>query len=77
MSEKKTQRDYVLEYVQRFGSITSWEAYKELGVTQLAARIFELEKRGCVFSRERVNTTNRLGKATHYVIYRLVGGANG
>lgn len=37
---KPTQRDKVLKFIRDFGKITSWEAYSELGVTQLASRIF-------------------------------------
>ena len=31
---KLTQRDRILQYLQDFGSITSYEAYTELGITQ-------------------------------------------
>ena len=30
---KLTQRDRILQYLQDFGSITSYEAYTELGIT--------------------------------------------
>ena len=67
-----TQRDRVLDYIRQFGSISSWDAYKDLGVTQLATRISELKERGYVFRKERVNTKNRFGGATHYDKYYLV-----
>ena len=35
MAQRVTQRDRVLQYIKDFGSITSWEAYSELGITQL------------------------------------------
>lgn len=73
MATKVTQRDRVLQYIQDFGSITSWEAYKELGITQLGARIFELKKRGYSFNTERVNTQNRYGDRTHFDRYTLAG----
>jgi hypothetical protein len=69
---KVTQRDMVLNYIRQFGSISSWEAYKDLGITQLATRIFELKARGYEFNKERVNTKNRFGKASHYDKYTLV-----
>ena len=72
MSHKVTQRDKVLAYIRRFGFITSWQAYQDLGISQLGARIFELKERGYVFAKTRVNTTNRLGEKTHYDEYRLV-----
>lgn len=73
MAAKVTQRDRVLQYIQDFGSITSWEAYRELGITQLGARIFELKKRGYSFNTERVNTENRYGDRTHFGKYTLAG----
>lgn len=74
MGEKKnkvTQRDRVLQYIKDFGSITSWQAYAELGCTQLATRIRELKDRGFEFTKTRVNTKNRYGDKTHYDEYRL------
>ena len=68
---KPTQRDRVLQYIQDFGSITSYQAYTDLGVTQLATRIFELKKRGYNFSKKRVKTQNRYGDNTHYDEYFL------
>ena len=41
---KITQKDRILKYMRDFGSISSWEAYKELGITQLGARIDNLKK---------------------------------
>ncbi len=72
MAQKVTQRDRVLQYIKDFGSITSWEAYSELGSTQLGARIFELKDRGYNFEKERVNTKNRYGDQTHFDRYKLV-----
>ncbi|MBO5610602.1 MAG: helix-turn-helix domain-containing protein [Eubacterium sp.] len=73
MAAKVTQRDRVLQYIQDFGSITSWEAYREQGITQLGARIFELKERGYSFNTERVNTENRYGDRTHFDRYTLAG----
>ena len=71
LERKPTQRDKILAYIKQFGSITSWQAYSDLGVTQLGARIYELKEQGYIFSKTRVNTTNRLGEKTHYDKYRL------
>ena len=46
MTNQKTQ---VLEYIQKYGSISSFEAYSRLGITQLGARIDDLKKDGYVF----------------------------
>lgn len=69
---KPTQRDKVLKYIRDFGKITSWEAYSELGVTQLASRIFELKQEGYIFTKKRINTKNRYGENTHYDEYGLI-----
>ena len=69
---KVTQRDRILDYIRREGFITSWDAYKELGVSQLGTRIFELKERGYKFKKERVNTKNRFGDPSHYDKYYLV-----
>lgn len=41
---KTTQKDRIINYIRQFGSITSWEAYQDLGVMQLGARIDQLKK---------------------------------
>lgn len=71
-AKKVTQRDRVLQYIREFGSITSWQAYAELGCTQLATRISELKQRGYEFEKTRVKSKNRYGDKTHYDEYRLV-----
>lgn len=72
MAKKITQRDRVIKYLQDFGAITSWDAYKDLGITQLATRIFELKQRGYKFKTERISTKNRYGDASHYFKYTLI-----
>lgn len=32
---KTTQKQRIINYIREFGSISSWEAYKDLGITQL------------------------------------------
>ena len=36
---KITQKDRILKYIRDFGSISSRDAYTDLGITQLGARI--------------------------------------
>lgn len=67
-----TQKDMVLDYIEKVGFITSWDAYKELGISQLGTRIYELKDIGHHFRKERVYTKNRFGKPTHYDKYYLV-----
>lgn len=67
-----TQRDRVLQYIRDFGSITSWQAYEDLGIMQLGTRIYELKSLGYVFKKERVYKENRYGARCHFDKYMLV-----
>lgn len=69
-----TQKEMILKYITDFGSITSYQAYADLGVTQLATRITELKDRGYKFKTEPQHGTNRYGKPTRYVKYYLENG---
>ena len=72
MAKKITQRDRVIQYIKDFGSITSWEAYEQLGIMQLGTRIFELKKLGYRFKKERVYKDNRYGDKCHFDKYMLI-----
>lgn len=67
-----TQKDRILEYIRNFGSISSFEAYADLGITQLGARIDQLKKEGYEFKTEWESNTNRFGEKTEYKRYYLV-----
>lgn len=69
---KITQKDRILEYIRNFGSISSFEAYSDLGITQLGARIDQLKKEGFEFRTEWESNTNRFGEKTEYKRYYLV-----
>ena len=71
-SKKPSQKSRIVQYIRETGSITSWEAYKEIGCTQLAARIVELEKLGWVFDKERVGAKNRWGDPTSFTRYKIL-----
>lgn len=70
--KKPTQRDEVLNYMRDFGSISTFDAYMELGVTQLGARIKELENKGWLIGRhKKQRVSNRTGKVVRYVEYYI------
>ena len=71
LKSKYTQCQKILDYIERFGFITSWQAYADLGITQLSARLHNLKDRGYQFETTRIFTTNRMGEKTHYDEYRL------
>jgi hypothetical protein len=68
---KTTQKQRVIDYIQEFGSISSWEAYADLGITQLGARIDQLKKEGYEFETEWESKKNRYGENTTYKRYRI------
>ena len=69
---KKTQIERLLDYIKDYGSISSWEAYSELGITQLGARLDQLKREGYMFSTEFEKGKNRYGEDVKYKRYRLV-----
>lgn len=68
----KSQKTEVIEYIQKYGSISSYEAYARLGITQLGARIDDLQKDGHVFEKEWVRKRKN-GKVKDYIKYKLAG----
>jgi hypothetical protein len=68
---KPTQAQRVLQYMERFGSITQFEALKDLGVMRLASRISELRKNGYAITGEMVNVENRFGETCQVKRYTI------
>lgn len=69
---KITQKDRVINYIRQFGSISSKEAYDDLGITQLGARIDDLQKEGYQFKKEWQEGKNRFNEVITYKKYSLV-----
>ena len=67
-----TQEEMVLDYMKEYGSITSWEAFAELGITRLSAKIFELRKEYDI-SDETISKVNRYGAKVHFKKYFIKG----
>ena len=66
---KQTVR--VLNYIKDFGSITTKEAFNDLGVARLASRIHELNQMGYNITKVMEKGENRYGETTHYARYRF------
>lgn len=66
---KRTQADRVLAYIQTFGSITTLEAFRDLGVTRLSARIYELRARNINIDSTSITSKNRYGENCTYAKY--------
>lgn len=66
------QREQILDYLQRFETITPMQAYSDLGITKLATRISEMRRRdGVEFNIEMIKGKNRYGRPMRYAKYSL------
>ena len=54
-----TQQERVSEYLQEGKKLTCLNAFNELGITQVAARIYELKEEGHDVKSKRIKVTNR------------------
>ena len=66
-----TQCERIVDYCRRFGSITTIEAFTDLGITRLASRIHDLTKEGYTIERTPVTGRNRYGETVHYTRYTV------
>lgn len=73
---KNTQTNIVLLHLERHGSITPMEAFKDYGITRLSAAVFTLRKRGYDIDTIMESATNRYGKKVSYAKYILQGGSS-
>lgn len=63
------QKEVVLEYIDRFGSITSFDAFTDLGITRLSSVIHDLRGDGIAITSTTEETKNRYGKMVRYARY--------
>ena len=68
---KVTQCQRILDYMDQFGSISTFEAFKDLGVARLASRIHDLKMMGYHIESETKSMKNRYGERTFFKVYRL------
>lgn len=68
------QRFLILRHLRHYGSITSWEAIQEYGITRLAAVIFDLRKMGWNIPDIWEERTNRFGEPVRFKRYILKPG---
>lgn len=68
---KKTQVDRIKDYIRDFGSITSWEAMKEIGVGHLSSRISEMRQAGINVVGTMKPDKNRYGDKIRYMVYTI------
>ena len=66
-----TQSERIIKYMNDFGSITTLEAFTELGITRLASRIHDIRRMGIEIESETVKGKNRYDEPVHYSRYRI------
>jgi hypothetical protein len=72
-NNKPKQAQRVLDYMEKYGSITPLQAINELGILRLAAVISVLKKRGLCIESEFVSVRNRYGETCRVKQYSLGG----
>ena len=70
MNSKTTQADRILNYIKDHGSITSLEAFQNLGCTRLSGRIYDLRQMGYDIKSEMKDVPARYGR-TRVAVYTL------
>ena len=72
MKEKRAkQTNRVLDYINRFGSITQLEALRDIGVMSLSSRICDLKKSGYSIQAKTEVIINRYGEKCRIKRYSL------
>lgn len=66
-----TQKQRVLDFMKRHGSITPVDAFTELGVMRLSAVVFDLKRAGYPICTEIEQSMNRYDEPVRYARYRL------
>ena len=66
-----TQKEQILTHIKEHGSITSWDAIMEYGVTRLSHYIYCLRNEGFIIPDKRIQVNTRLGKTTNISKYTL------
>lgn len=64
------QHERILKYLDDFGSISTMEAFRDLGITKLSTRISEMIQRGERIDKRTEASVNRYGEKVHFTRYR-------
>ena len=66
-----TQKQQVLNHLQKHGSITDLDAYRVYAIRRLGARIWDLRAEGHKIRTQNTKEKNRFGEVTHFATYIL------
>lgn len=67
------QHERISQYMDDFGSISPFEAFRDLGITKLATRVSEMIRNGAEISKRIESGVNRYGDKVHYTRYTKAG----
>jgi predicted ArsR family transcriptional regulator len=66
-----TQKERLLAYLKRNGSVNPLQAWSILGIYRLAARISDLKKDGVAIRSETGRALNQFGERISFAEYKL------
>lgn len=72
VEHKPTQNQRILDYINRFGSITQFEALQDLGIMRLASRISDLKRLGYPIASKMEKVKNRFNEDCSIKRYYIV-----
>ena len=72
--EKDTQKKRVIAHLEKYGKITSMEAFTWYGITRLADVVFKLRNDGYDIVTVTTEGENRYGEVCRFATYVLHGG---
>lgn len=70
-NQNPSQCKLVLDYIRDFGSITTFDAFIDLGITRLSGRIYNLRKMGYNITDRTEAVKNRRGSTCYVKRYFL------
>lgn len=68
MAKKTTQREDILDFIDKHGSITRADAFK-LGIANFTARMSEIQQDGIAIKKTDIWHKNKKGQQTHHRVY--------
>lgn len=71
MAKKLSQCERIVEYMNKYGSITQLQAYVDIGCVRLPSRIHDLKRKGYAIRREMIKVKNREGCQVPIARYSL------
>lgn len=71
-NKKISKAQKVLEHLQKFGTITSWEAIENYGATRLSAIIYNLREK-YIINSEKVSHIDKYGNQSTFSRYLYCG----